>query len=144
MTKSKYRENKKIDDSFDADFFKNKIDSGYAEIKKMLGIEINGGGFLINNESFIKEKLLQFASIGYDRYRNLFRDHLINVQTNSEPVLQFNLSGSYIDRFESINQAERIIGVANGSISSAIKRNGTSGGFYWILEKDYKPKNSGS
>ena len=66
-----------------------------------------------------------------------------------QPVLQFSLSGEYIDWHESIRKAEKSVGLSNGAISSALKRAkkgknktsqiaGKSGGFRWILEKDYK------
>lgn len=46
-------------------------------------------------------------------------------------VLQYDLSGNFIEEFESVSAAARSVGVTKQNISRAIQRGGTSAGFRW-------------
>ena len=138
-----------IESNSELEFFDEKIDQIYKLILQ-LEVNINGGSFLINDEKFIKKRLAEMGSIGYDRYkRNFAKKQAEKNEHLMQPVLQFSLSGEYIDWHESIRSAEKKLGMSHGTISSALKRAkkqknnsgqiaGKSGGFRWILEKDYK------
>lgn len=63
----------------------------------------------------------------------------------SIPVLQFSLDGELVNRWESIRDIEREIGIRNSAISHCLKSNKICGGFKWrkwykkIWEKSHIP-----
>lgn len=50
-------------------------------------------------------------------------------------VYQYNLTGELLKKWGHIDEAAKSAGVLSGNISTAIKRNGTCGGFIWSYTK---------
>lgn len=50
---------------------------------------------------------------------------------NGRRVLQFTRTGEFVREFPSTMEVERVLGIAHGGVTEAIKRNGTAGGFRW-------------
>jgi hypothetical protein len=62
------------------------------------------------------------------------------MKSPNKPVAQYDLNGNFIKEWISGTEAERVLGIKTKSISSAINKNRTSGGFKWKLideEKNY-------
>ncbi len=140
-----------IQNNQDLQYFDDKVDGLYQFLKDRLEIEINGASFFINHPETIKDALMQIATIGYERHKNNSIKNLRQANKHKmEPVLQFSLSGKYLDWFPSLRNAADSIGVDKSSISTAIKRakkgikgNGPANfakscGFLWCYEKDFK------
>jgi hypothetical protein len=53
------------------------------------------------------------------------------ISNRQKSVLQFDLNGKYIKEYPSIVEASRDINVSSPSISYAVRKKGTSGGFQW-------------
>lgn len=59
-----------------------------------------------------------------------------NGKKASVPVLQISLAGNVINRFESIKDAERYLGLKNSHISECcMGKRKTSNGFHWKYER---------
>ena len=53
------------------------------------------------------------------------------VANNRKPVKQYDLSMNFIKRFDSLEDAQKELGVCKANICRAIKKNATAGGFKW-------------
>lgn len=54
------------------------------------------------------------------------------------PVTQFDLKGTLVAQFQSINDACRECDLSSASVRRAIKKKGTAGGFIWLLNSKKK------
>jgi len=54
----------------------------------------------------------------------------------SIPVLQFDLNGEFINRFECVKEAARLTKINRGNIATARNNLKTAGGFIWAFEDD--------
>lgn len=67
--------------------------------------------------------------------------HMIDAQKKKrKPVMQFNLLGEFLNRFESSEDAAHTVNGSRNVISSCCKgRIGTAYGYIWMYEEDYNP-----
>lgn len=59
------------------------------------------------------------------------KNAMMNGHSGQIPVLQFDKQGNFIQEFPTIQAAADALGVAHPAIRSAIRRNGSSGGYIW-------------
>jgi hypothetical protein len=102
-----------------------------------LEVDVRGASMLINNESIIKERMLQLISIGYNKRMTEMKK--IKQSKLGKAVMQFGADGQLIKvHTEGMRATERKLGLTSGSISHAVRLGNKAGGFYWIKEDDYK------
>ena len=58
-------------------------------------------------------------------------------KSKAKPVVQLDLEGNFLKRFESSVQASGVIKKTRGAIHVACKRDRLSGGYKWMYENDY-------
>ena len=63
--------------------------------------------------------------------KNLSKSKKGKVAHNRKPVKQYDLSMNFIKRFDSLEDAQKELGVCKANICRAIKKNATAGGFKW-------------
>lgn len=117
-----------IPDYIDFDY-SNKIDD--VKIQRLL----NEGKTIIETAKIVNCKphqiydAMQYGRITYaDGY----------IPSGYSPVVQLDLNGKYLNRYNSISEAGRVNGIKNGRIASCIrKKTYFSSGYYWLYESDY-------
>lgn len=84
--------------------------------------------------SFMKDK----------HFSNEALEHIINARKKErKPVLQFNLLGEYLNRFESAEDAALTVQGGRNVISSCCRGNiSTAYGYIWVYEENYDPTQS--
>jgi hypothetical protein len=95
----------------------------------MFGRKDNGTGILSNNTD------------GGDGANNFSEETLKKIGNKCKKVYQYSLEGNFLKEWESLTSTETEF-KSSGNISTAIKRNGTYGGYIWSYEKfeTLKPK----
>lgn len=87
----------------------------------------HGGGFIWSYDEIIDIK-------NYDIYRKGDENY---VPYNTKKIIQFSIKGDFIKEWDSIIEASETLGIDNGSITHACKRElGSTGGFIWRYEYD--------
>jgi hypothetical protein len=84
-----------------------------------IGRKKTAGGFIWSTKE---------ETINPDNYRH----------SNARKIFQLDMQLNFINKFNSINQAAKAVGILPGSISQNInKRSKNAGGFVWLYEEDF-------
>lgn len=118
----------RIPDYIDFDY-SNKIDD--VKIQRLL----NEGKTIIETAKIVNCKPHQiYDAMQYGRIT--YADGYIS--SSCSPVVQLDLNGKYLNRYNSIAEAGRDNGIKNGNITSCIRnKKYFSSGYYWLYESDY-------
>lgn len=121
-----------IPDYIDFDY-SNKIDD--VKIQRLLneGKTITETAKIVNCKPHQIYDAMQYGRITYpDNY----------ISSSCSPIVQLDLNGKYIKRYDSMTQAEQDNNINSGNISACInKKRYYSSGFYWVYESDYLNRN---
>lgn len=86
-----------------------------------LGINNNTINKILEGKvSNFKRKILRFENDPFDKYK---------LPNFLQPIILYDLFGNYIDRFETIGDAEKYCNVSSGTITKTIKRGGSCAGY---------------
>lgn len=103
--------------------------------RRKLWTEENAAYLKENYQSQTDEELAEVLDMTVQQvaaFRGRFK--LSRMRTYATSVIQMDLKGNEIARFESMNQAAQAVGLSHQSISRATKSGKASGGFIWKYE----------
>lgn len=94
----------------------------YDSTNREKGYNFDKGGSLAGKHS--QETILKMIKKGKDN-------------GNSKSILQYDLEGNFIRKYESMREAEQITGIKHQNISMCCRKNkySQSGGYVWVYEK---------
>lgn len=107
----------------------------YAFKRRKLWTEENAAYLRANYQSQTDEEIAEVLDMTAQQvaaYRGRLK--LKRMRTYATSVIQMDLKGNEIARFESMNQAAQAVGLSHQSISRATKSGKASGGFIWKYE----------
>lgn len=108
----------------------------YAFKRRKLWTDENAAYLRANYQSQTDEEIAEVLDMTAQQvaaFRGRFK--LSRMKTHAISVIQMDLKGNEIARFESMNQAAQAVGLSHQSISRAAKSGKASGGFIWKYEE---------
>lgn len=117
------------------EYLDKKVARVYELMLAHLEVDVAGVSMLINNEQFIKDRLNELVTIGYERKITELRE--FNQRIKNKPVLQINLAGEVIAEFISGREAAKKIGVNHSTIHKSVRHGHKTKGHYFVLKEDY-------